>query len=643
MLATPISSVPSANVPSPLQAAALPSGLQPTSIFDLIFREVLQGPAVGPKLLPPPGRQQDSSRVPLSKTGAASVPGTLPQGPAPFSVGAVPVIPVPSQMDPPTGNAVALEISAPLPRISEPLAHGALFSMTDIGQADSSAQSRVASGPLEFGRPAAMPGAPRVQASAALTVAPSEASAAALAGSAGQDASSTPQYDNVTPALAGDPHSTTATILSLEAPAVRPNSGAASPAVSAKESSPATNAPAAPAAPTAVSLPTLRVFSDPLEPITTTSQGEASLSQPSPSTIENLAATNATAEILLSISRVGRDLRREETPAPLGPGSQGPVTGAPHTTAKFETESAAELGAVAPSLPAPIAAPPANGLGAATTRVVSADATSTKFHPAFEPVAPTPSPSATTVPVTAKAPTQDRSNSGAGNNSNSKSDHPASASTEKADEKNFLQAVDTSGSTPAIGHSTPGPDANPASPAASPQAATAAPPADPDLRAASASGAEPSSPPPPLANPHGTPVVNAAHIVDQVGQTEIRIEMQADSLGGVELRARITGDQIGASIAVEHHEAQLALTTELPALHNALAEKNLRVETLSVTQGAFTSLHGGHEQGAGQRGQPQVPVKPSYFAPFDARQTFTETPAELASVTYSAGSLSVLA
>src|SRR4029077_2349932 len=90
----------------------------------------------------------------------------------------------------------------------------------------------------------------------------------------------------------------------------------------------------------------------------------------------------------------------------------------------------------------------------------------------------------------------------------------------------------------------------------------------------------------------GASIVNAAHLVNQPGQTEIRIEMQADSLGGVELRAHIAGDQIGASIAVEHHDAQVALATDLPALHSALAEKNLRVEILSVSQGTFSSLSG---------------------------------------------------
>jgi len=81
--------------------------------------------------------------------------------------------------------------------------------------------------------------------------------------------------------------------------------------------------------------------------------------------------------------------------------------------------------------------------------------------------------------------------------------------------------------------------------------------------------------------------------MDRGGQTEMRIEMQSDSLGGVELRARMAGDQVGAAIVVERHDIHSALSNELPALHSALAEKNLRVQTLSISQGTQTLLGSG--------------------------------------------------
>jgi flagellar hook-length control protein FliK len=137
--------------------------------------------------------------------------------------------------------------------------------------------------------------------------------------------------------------------------------------------------------------------------------------------------------------------------------------------------------------------------------------------------------------------------------------------------------------------------------------------------------------------------VNAAHIVGQPGQTEIRIEMQADSLGGVELRAHIAGDQIGASIAVEHHDAQLALATDLPALHSALVEKNLRVETLSVSQGNFSSLSGGPGQDTGQRSFAQHPARFAYAEQPETPTAFAEVPAEWAGHSNSRAGLSVVA
>lgn len=106
-----------------------------------------------------------------------------------------------------------------------------------------------------------------------------------------------------------------------------------------------------------------------------------------------------------------------------------------------------------------------------------------------------------------------------------------------------------------------------------------------------ASNAAPSSPS--AADAASPTSVNLARLMDRGGQTEMRIEMQSDSLGGVELRARMTGDQVGAAIVVERHDIHSALSNELPALHSALVEKNVRVQTLSISQGTQTLLGDG--------------------------------------------------
>jgi flagellar hook-length control protein FliK len=251
-------------------------------------------------------------------------------------------------------------------------------------------------------------------------------------------------------------------------------------------------------------------------------------------------------------------------------------------------------------------------------------------------------PAAPVTPSPIKGPGQDHSNEPAGNNSNAKPDHTSAPSDQKTDEKNFVQTLDnTAAASSSNGHSAPI-DPAPGAPAPPIQAPVAAP----DQRATTNSADSPSAAPLPTpASTHGAPVVNSAHIVDQPGQTEIRIEMQADSLGGVELRAHIAGDQIGASIAVEHHDAQLALAAELPSLHSALAEKSLRVETLSVTQGTFSSLSGGHAQDPGQRGQAQYPAKLPYAELPEPAQppAFSEIAPESLSAGNPASGLSVVA
>jgi flagellar hook-length control protein FliK len=242
------------------------------------------------------------------------------------------------------------------------------------------------------------------------------------------------------------------------------------------------------------------------------------------------------------------------------------------------------------------------------------------------------------VPVTAvpnKTQSQDSSNASSGNESNPK---PERASNVHGNEKGFVQALDPAAPEPVSGHSAAADSA--AVVAAAPvqtQAANSGP------APATTGGADPRPTETLPGAPQNAPVVHAARIVDQPGQTEIRIEMQADSLGGVELRAHIAGDQIGASIAVEHHDVQIALAADLPALHNALIEKNLRVETLSVSHGTFSSLNEGPGQESGHRDFAHSPAKFAYLEQPVTPESFTDAPPEWAGAPTSSAGLSVVA
>jgi flagellar hook-length control protein FliK len=138
-------------------------------------------------------------------------------------------------------------------------------------------------------------------------------------------------------------------------------------------------------------------------------------------------------------------------------------------------------------------------------------------------------------------------------------------------------------------------------------------------------------------------IVSSARLMEHTGQTEIRIEMQSDSLGGVELRAHISGNQIGASIAVEHHDTQVLLANDLPALHNALVEKNLRIDSLSVSQGMPSSTAGGPGSDTAHRGFSQGHPKAVYAGLDEAPVPVSEPPSEYLSATHVNARLSVLA
>ena len=103
-------------------------------------------------------------------------------------------------------------------------------------------------------------------------------------------------------------------------------------------------------------------------------------------------------------------------------------------------------------------------------------------------------------------------------------------------------------------------------------------------------------------------VINTASMLQAQGKTEMRIAMQTETLGPLELHAVLDGGHLGASIAVVNHEAHTLLTNNLPSLQQVLNDQNLRVDHLSVlnaatSSGTNTGSGGGFQSG----GQPQSP------------------------------------
>ena len=241
----------------------------------------------------------------------------------------------------------------------------------------------------------------------------------------------------------------------------------------------------------------------------------------------------------------------------------------------------------------------------------------------------------------AKQPSKDASNGSQGNDANTKPNHAASSGADHADAKGFVQSLEASGANSASTHAT--------STDSTIVAAAMRTPAEPhvasvETKLGSSNGSMPGQGQAlPASAGAEQNVVSSAHLLDHAGQTEIRIEMQGGSLGGVELRAHMSGNDIGASIAVEHHDVQAMLANDLPALHNALIEKNLRVDYLNVSQGMPGSLSGGPGSDAGQRSFPQAHPKATYATRDEGPPAVVNNAAEYSGMTNPNSRLSVLA
>ena len=117
-----------------------------------------------------------------------------------------------------------------------------------------------------------------------------------------------------------------------------------------------------------------------------------------------------------------------------------------------------------------------------------------------------------------------------------------------------------------------------------------------------------------------TRLVQSASLGGNLRESEMNIALHAETLGSVELRTRVVGDVVGASIGVERHEAHTLIASDLPALHQALHERQLRVGEVSVFQGPLTSggAAGDGRQSRHQEGNSPRPSSSTWTAERDS-------------------------
>ena len=74
------------------------------------------------------------------------------------------------------------------------------------------------------------------------------------------------------------------------------------------------------------------------------------------------------------------------------------------------------------------------------------------------------------------------------------------------------------------------------------------------------------------------------HLIERLGHTEMRLDLRSEVFGAMALRTVVREGEVGAAIGVETSEARAILTTELPGLERALADRNLRLEHINIFQ-----------------------------------------------------------
>lgn len=106
----------------------------------------------------------------------------------------------------------------------------------------------------------------------------------------------------------------------------------------------------------------------------------------------------------------------------------------------------------------------------------------------------------------------------------------------------------------------------------------------PDGRLANTPGPAPGAAAAPELNPpvQAATVVQAAHVLERLGQTEMRIGVSAGDFGSVEVRASVIQDRLGASITATHQDLRAAMMAEMPALERAMEQHQLRLDQFDL-------------------------------------------------------------
>jgi len=72
--------------------------------------------------------------------------------------------------------------------------------------------------------------------------------------------------------------------------------------------------------------------------------------------------------------------------------------------------------------------------------------------------------------------------------------------------------------------------------------------------------------------------VHAARMFQTDGRSEMRLDMQTQSFGGVEVHTSVSGKDVQLSVTAEHGDLRSFLAPEMPALQSNLQQHDLRLQ-----------------------------------------------------------------
>jgi flagellar hook-length control protein FliK len=95
-------------------------------------------------------------------------------------------------------------------------------------------------------------------------------------------------------------------------------------------------------------------------------------------------------------------------------------------------------------------------------------------------------------------------------------------------------------------------------------------------------------------------LLQSARLVERLGQSELRVGIQAGEFGNVDIRTSMARNQFTAEISVERGELGKVLAAELPNLHSRLSEQRVPAANIILQNQSSSGGSAGFEQGSRQ-------------------------------------------